>query len=201
MKRPNSNRNRWADHYTLQAKKDHFPARSVYKLQEIQKKYKIIRPGQRVLDLGCCPGSWLLVAAGLTGDGGRVTGIDLKPVDQAVPRNVRVYTGDILALDPGFWAQAGEVYDVVLSDMAPDTTGDKRVNAARSSALSQAALTIAHNFLVTGGAFVCKIFQGAEFEAFTKTVRERFQTCKTFKPQSSRKASREIYVIGLGKHE
>jgi len=103
MKRTGKKHNQWHDHYTQQAKKERFPARSVYKLQEIQKKYNIIKKGNNVLDLGCAPGSWLLYSADLTGSTGRVIGIDLLPVTVNVPPHVRIYAGDILLMDDDFF--------------------------------------------------------------------------------------------------
>jgi 23S rRNA (uridine2552-2'-O)-methyltransferase len=191
--------NRWSDHYTRRARKESYPARSVYKLQEIQRRFNVIRTGDRVLDLGCAPGSWLKYAAGLAGSGGKVTGIDRKPVTIAMPGNVSVAVADVLALDDDLPAAIGSGYQVVLSDMAPDTTGAKDTDAARSYHLSRAALSLAERVLLPGGRFVCKIFQGPDFQNFQNAVKQHFSTTKLFKPQSSRKASREMYVIGLGK--
>jgi len=131
MKRSKSG-NRWQDHYTRQAKKDKYPARSVYKLKEIQQKNRIIRKGDAVLDLGCAPGSWLKYAAEVAGPTGRVVGIDLKPVTIALPDQVEVLTGDIYEMLADLKADAGAGYNVVLSDMAPATTGSKHVDAART---------------------------------------------------------------------
>ena len=194
-----SNRNRWNDHYSRRAKREKFPARSVYKLQEMQSRYNLIRKGDRVLDLGCYPGSWLLYAAQLTTGSGRVTGIDLKPVKVDLPRHVRVYEGNVATGSDALFEQIGDRYQVVLSDMAPATTGQKDVDAARSYQLCLAALALADNLLVRGGNFVCKIFQGSEFAEFTTAVKKRFKTGRTYKPRSSRKASKEIYIIGIGK--
>ena len=191
--------NKWQDHYTRQAKKERFPARSVYKLQEVQKKYNIIKKGNNVLDLGCAPGSWLLYSANLTGSTGRVIGIDLVPVTVNIPPHVRVYTGDILLMDADFFKSLGTDFNVVISDMAPSTTGNKFLDSTRSFDLCLSALTIAQVTLCTGGSFVCKIFQGEDFKTFIDSVRSVFKNHKIFKPKSSRKASKEIYVIGFGK--
>jgi len=198
MKRSKSG-NKWQDHYTRQAKKDKYPARSVYKLKEIQQKNRIIRKGDAVLDLGCAPGSWLQYAAEVAGPTGRVVGIDLKPVTIALPDQVEVLTGDIYEMLAELKADAGSGYNVVLSDMAPATTGSKHVDAARSMGLCEAALYVAKDVLRPGGRFVCKIFQVPDFQAFLAEVRQSFKKQKIFKPQSSRKASREIFIIGLGK--
>jgi len=198
MKRSKSG-NKWQDHYTRQAKKDKYPARSVYKLKEIQQKNRIIRKGDAVLDLGCAPGSWLKYAAEVVGPTGRVVGIDLKPVTIDLPEQVEVLTGDIYEMLAALKEDAGSGYNVVLSDMAPATTGNKHVDAARSMGLCEAALYVAKDVLRPGGRFVCKIFQGPDFQAFLAEVRQSFKKQKIFKPQSSRKASREIFIIGLGK--
>lgn len=199
MRRRRSKHNRWDDHYTHQARKERYPARSVYKLREIQQKFKLIRPGAHVLDLGCYPGSWLLYAAQLTGAGGSVVGIDIKPVAIELPAHVRTHCVDINQLTQSGWDEIGSGFDVVISDMAPATTGIKDVDAARSLDLCLAALSAARALLTGGGAFVCKIFQGPEAKSFSNLVEKEFKMLKIFKPQSSRKKSREIYIIGLGK--
>lgn len=195
MKRKTRKRNPWQDHYSQQAKKDRYPARSVYKLEEIQQKHRLIKKGDKILDLGCAPGSWLLYAAKLTGDRGRVVGIDLKPVIIQAGPNIEIITGDVFELDAG---TLGRDFDVVMSDMAPATTGHKAVDAARSAGLCEAALAIAQRVLVPGGSFVCKIFQGPDFNQFVDAVKAGFDKQKIFKPKSSRKASKEIFVIGQG---
>ena len=188
----------WEDHYTRKARKEKYPARSVYKLEEIQKKHRLIRPGDRILDLGCAPGSWLLYAAKEAGRG-EVVGIDKKPVTICLPNQARAVTGD--ALDPASsaLAQIQGRFDVVLSDMAPATTGRKEVDAARSFELCMAALSIARRRLLVGGCFCCKIFTGEDFEQFTASVKKVFDDVKIYKPKSSRKASKEIYLIATGK--
>lgn len=199
MHSPRSKKNPWEDHYTQKARKDHFPARSVFKLQEIQKKVNLIQKGTRILDLGCSPGSWLMLAATLTGPAGRVVGIDLKPVTVTLPSHVQVFIADMLALPDDVSDAIGRDFHVVISDMAPSTTGNKSVDGARSFDLCQAALSMAQNRLLPGGSFVCKIFQGQDSEAFIQQIRSFYSRHLIFKPQSSRKASREIYIIGLNK--
>ena len=200
MKRSVS-KNRWSDHYTQRAKREKYPARSVYKLDEIQQKFRLIKKNDKVLDLGCFPGSWLLYAAELTKHDGRVVGIDLKPVEIQLPPHVKTYTGDILSLDDNFFDRVGHYFNVVLSDMAPATSGQKNVDAARSFELCWAALSIAQEVLSPGGSFVCKIFQGEDFNEFAATVWGSFKSQKIFKPQSSRKASKEIFIVGMGFRE
>ena len=199
MKRARRRANPWADHYTRKAKKDKFPARSVYKLQEMQRKFRLIKPCDRVLDLGCAPGSWLKYTAKQVGNKGQVVGVDLKPVCISLPAHVRVLTGDVFKMADEL-ARAGESgYNLVLSDMAPDTTGNKSIDAARSFEIGCQALTLAQKLLLPQGRFVCKIFQGEDFNRYLEKVKTTFKTNKIFKPKSSRKASREIYILGFNK--
>ncbi|WP_022665312.1 RlmE family RNA methyltransferase [Desulfospira joergensenii] len=189
----------WADHLTQRAKAENYPARSVYKLEEIQKKFKVMGAGDKVLDLGCAPGSWLIYASRQVGKQGRVFGIDLKEIQIPLPENVTAVQDNILSLeDPGFLEEISGCR-VVLSDMAPATTGRKDVDALRSSELCRMALETAQKILGPKGNFVCKIFQGNEFKAFEKEVKKSFRECRIFKPESCRKQSKEIYIIAKGK--
>ena len=160
----------------------------------------LIHKGDYVLDLGCSPGSWLLYAASLTGASGKVTGIDLKPVSISLPPHAQIVIADMLDLSSEQSLTVFEKFNVILSDMAPSTTGNKHVDAVRSFNLCQAALSVAQNWLLPGGSFVCKIFQGEDFSRFIHQVKLLFQISRIFKPESCRKASREIYVIGTNKH-
>jgi 23S rRNA (uridine2552-2'-O)-methyltransferase len=196
-----SKKKEWQDHYSRQAKKENYPARSVYKLQEIHKKYKLLRPGQRVLDLGCAPGSWLLFAAKQVGEKGQVVGVDLLPVSGKLPSQAEVHVGDVFDITDSFWEKEGDRFHLIMSDMAPSTTGNRTVDAARSFNLCEKALGIAKVHLLPGGSFVCKIFQGEDFQQFVRAVRDVFQQHKIFKPQSCRKSSKEIYVIGLNRKQ
>ena len=198
-KRRAAPKKQWQDHYTRRAQKEKYPARSVYKLQEMQQKYRIIRKSGRVLDLGCAPGSWLLFAAQQTGPTGKVVGVDLKKLDISLPSHAQAIQADIADPDGDWLTQAEPEFDLVLSDMAPTTTGNKTVDAARSFELCRAALKIALLTLKPGGNFVCKIFQGPDFKNFELEVRNSFRKTKNFKPQSSRKASKELFIIGFGK--
>jgi 23S rRNA (uridine2552-2'-O)-methyltransferase len=191
----------WEDHLTRRARAENYPARSVYKLKEIQEKFQIIKQGDVVLDLGCAPGSWLLYAAEQTGPSGLVFGIDIQTVEIDLPANVTVVQKDILdmATDPDLFSQKVSECRVVLSDMAPATTGRKDVDAFRSFELCRMALETVDRFLGEKGHFVCKIFQGNEFSQFEKQVKQRFAECRIFKPESCRKQSKEIYIIAKHK--
>jgi 23S rRNA (uridine2552-2'-O)-methyltransferase len=203
MKRGKTNNKYQSDHFSKKAKKENFPARSVYKLKEIQQKFKLIRKGDKVLDLGCAPGSWTKYAAQVSGSQGQVIGIDLKKVSEKLSANVTVMTGDVFELaekdKENLAEMIGKGYNIVLSDMAPATSGRKDVDAARSYHLCQAALSIACKILNPGGAFVSKIFQGEDFNEFKQSVSNAFSRHKIFKPQSCRKESKETYIIGMGK--
>jgi len=201
MKRFDSKKNlRWQDHYAQRAKKESYPARSVFKLKEAQRKFHLIKKGYRILDLGCSPGSWLLYAAELVGQRGRVLGIDQQAVGIKLPPQVQTFTADILTIDRAWIDKElpGNRFNVVLSDMAPSTSGNKALDAARSFQLCQAALVVAEMVLQPGGSFMCKIFQGEEFKEFSDAVRSRFKRHRIFKPQSSRKESKEIFIVGMG---
>jgi len=193
-------RNPWQDHYSRKAQKENYAARSVYKLQEIQKKFGLIRKGDRILDLGCAPGSWLTYAAELTGSNGSVQGIDIKPVSVKLPAHVTVYQGDVLAPDAALMQKLGKPFNAVISDMAPNTTGNKDVDATRSFRLCEAALHLCHDVLAKRGVFVCKIFQGELLQEFADSVKAAFRHQHLFKPKSSRKASKEIFIIGINFH-
>ena len=171
MKGPASKKKtQWQDHYTRRAKKERFPARSVYKLQEIQQKYRLIKNGAKVLDLGCSPGSWLLYAAKLTGEKGQVVGVDLKPVSGHLPAHAQLITADVFSLDVN---SLGTDFNVVLSDLAPATTGHKDVDAARSHNLCQAALRIAQSVLLPGGGLCLQDFSGTGFQGICGCCQSR----------------------------
>lgn len=190
------NPNTWEDHFSKKARKERFPARSVYKLKEIQEKINLIKKGDYVLDLGCYPGSWLKYTSELTGNNGHVVGVDLKSVSIKTPTNVTTYTKDVYQIknDLSYFTKG---FNVIISDMAPATTGNKHVDNSRSFDLCMSALSIAEAHLLPNGSFLCKIFQGEDFNIFIDIIKKKFKHHKIFKPKSSRKSSREIYIIGL----
>ena len=198
MKRTPVKQNNWDDdYYTKLAQKEGYPARSVYKLKEIQEKFSLIKKGDHVLDLGCAPGSWLLYVSDLVGLKGRVYGIDLKELEISPPGNAEVVVDDIYSFNEDKIRAFPYRFDVVVSDMAPNTIGNKNVDAVRSCVLCESALYMAQNLLKPGGNFVCKIFQGPDFDQFKKQVQDSFQSCRILKPKSTRKQSREIFIAGL----
>lgn len=187
------------DYYFKKAKKENYPARSVFKLEEAQKKYSFLRKNDRVLDLGCHPGSWALYAAKVIGRQGLVVGVDLhssKNVANAGSAPIEFLKADIF--DPEFvsYITGQNKFQVVVSDLAPKTTGHKYSDHLKSIELSRQALLIASRVLVDGGHFYCKVFQGEDFPAFVNEVRALFKKAKTVKPKSSRTESREVFVLG-----
>nr|NJM04579.1 RlmE family RNA methyltransferase [Desulfobacula sp.] len=193
-------KNQWEDHLTRRARAENYPARSVYKLEEIQNKFKIMKKNDQVLDLGCAPGSWLLYAAKTVGAGGRVLGLDLSPVDIRLPENAEAVQENVLNLENSGLVDDHTRFNVVLSDMAPSTSGRKDVDAVKSYELCCMAFAAAEKYLSPQGHFVCKIFQGNEFAEFQKKVRSAFKESKIFKPDSCRKQSKEIYIIAKFKN-
>ena len=191
--------NPWRDYYTKRAREEKYPARSAFKLEEIQKKFGVLKSGSRVLDLGCCPGSWLLFASKVVGKKGLVLGVDITPLTLPLPSNVLFIQQDLLSWDESFIEAVGVNFQTVLSDMAPSTTGSKFVDSQRSLELSESALAVSARVLRPGGIFVCKIFHGADFKRFSDRVGRSFGRVSHFKPKSSRKASKEVYVVGHGR--
>ena len=185
------------DRFHQKAKREGFLARAVYKLEEIDQKHKIFDGGHRVLDLGCAPGSWLQYAEQKIGDRAVLVGLDREDVPGAPPR-ARVVVGDVHTIDIKELLGDVPAFDVVLSDMAPDTSGIRSMDQARSEALFERALEIATQVLAPGGHFVGKLFQGAEFKKLNEAVRAKFASAKSMKPASSRQISIEQYVIGKG---
>ena len=190
------------DHFYDRARKERFAARSVYKLLEIDERYHLFPParrGLRVLDLGCRPGSWLQYVARRTGDTAVLVGVDREPLNVTIA-NSRILVGDVFAIQPE--ALRGELtgFDVVLSDMGPDTSGIRHMDQARSEALFERALELAEALLVPGGHFVGKLFQGPDFPKLLKRCRAGFAEARTVKPQGSRKDSIEQYIVALRRH-
>jgi 23S rRNA (uridine2552-2'-O)-methyltransferase len=186
------------DHFYRRAKAEGHAGRAVYKLEEIDRRFRLFKPGCRVLDLGCWPGSWLAYAAGRAGPGGLVVGVDRAALDRHPPAGAQALVADVFELDPARLLALAPAYDVVLSDMAPDTAGDRVIDCARSAALVGRALEIALGVLRPGGAFVAKIFQGPDVDALVAEVRSHFAELRRVKPEASRRESMEIYLVATG---
>ena len=186
------------DQFHKRAKQEGFAARSIFKLEEIDHKLRVLRSGARVLDLGCRPGSWLQYAARVVGAGGALVGLDRAPLDVAIP-GARILVGDVFAVTPEELRGELAAFDVVLSDMAPDTTGVRSLDQARSEGLFERALELAELLLERRGNFVGKLFMGPDWQRLIKRAREGFNEVKTVKPAGSRKESIEQYVVALGR--
>ena len=190
------------DHYFKKAKKENYPARSVYKLEEIQKKYRFIKSGDTVLDFGCYPGSWSIYAARVVGPKGLVVGVDLQEVKKisiAKAAEIKWFCDDIMSDDIVEKLQeTKKSFRVVLSDIAPRTSGNKWVDQQQSLNLARRVLELAASLLGKDGNFYVKVFEGEDFKEFVDSVRKSFKTVKIVKPKSSRSESREVFVLGLG---
>lgn len=185
------------DSFHQRARKGGFKARAVFKLEEIDEKLHLVGRGARVLDLGCAPGSWLQYCSKRAGHGAVLVGVDRGPIELALP-GFRMVVGDVMEMTPEELLGDEEAFDLVLSDMAPDTTGIRHVDQARSEALFEQALTLARRTLAPGGHFVGKLFQGPDFQRLIAACRESFDKVKIIKPKGSRTASIEQYVCGIG---
>jgi 23S rRNA (uridine2552-2'-O)-methyltransferase len=190
------------DHYFKKAKKDKYPARSVYKLEEAQRKYRFIKSGDTVLDFGCFPGSWSIYAAKIVGPKGLVVGIDLQEgqkVGFAKAAEIIWFCDDIMSEDivPKI-QKTRRTFSVVLSDMAPRTSGNKWVDQQQSLNLARRVHELAADLLENNGNFYVKVFEGEDFKEFVDSVRKSFRTVKIVKPKSSRSESREVFVLGMG---
>ena len=190
------------DYYFNKAKEDNYPARSVYKLEEAQKKYGFLRKGDVVLDLGCQPGSWSMYAARIVGSQGLVVGVDIqegKKTNISGAARIVWLCQDITADDAVAALQRiATDFRVVLSDMAPRTSGNKWVDQQQSLRLARRSLEIAEELLEKGGNYFSKVFQGEDVPDFISDVRARFKVTRIIKPKSSRSESREIFVLGMG---
>lgn len=189
------------DHYFKKAKQQNFAARSVFKLEEIDQKFRLLRAGQTVLDLGASPGSWSQYCSQKVGPSGRILGVDLKPVTAKLSNAVFIQADlrdlnlEQTFLEYGFRPP----FDLVVSDMAPNTTGIRSTDQARSFDLCELALNIARRFLRKDGHFVCKLFHSDDFTGLRDQIKNDFQQFHALKPDSTRKISKEIFLIGLRK--
>jgi 23S rRNA (uridine2552-2'-O)-methyltransferase len=180
------------------AKAEGFAARAVFKLQELDQKFKLLGPRRRVLDLGCWPGSWMQYAADRVGAEGFVLGLDLKPVEIALPSWTESRIADVEELDAAALLAEHGPFDVVISDMAPHTTGDKTSDQYRSEALCERALVVARTVLRPGGHFTAKLFQGGGFAKLLAEVRSAFGEGRAVHTEATRAGSREQYLVGRG---
>ena len=188
---------RWDDHYARQARDARWLARSVFKLQEIDKKYKLMGKGDRVLDLGCYPGSWSQYGIRRVAPEGEVVGIDRKRPDRLSSPIFKFIQGDVLTVENERFLEEVGPRDVVMSDLAPQTTGIRITDESRSLSLARRAAEIALLLLEKKGRFLCKVFEGEDFKEFQSGILTHFNEMKIFRPKATRKRSREVYVVGL----
>ncbi|MDN3220936.1 23S rRNA (uridine(2552)-2'-O)-methyltransferase RlmE [Pseudomonas nunensis] len=187
------------DPYVKQAQKDGYRSRASYKLLEVQEKYKLIRPGMSVVDLGAAPGGWSQVTSRLIGGQGRLIASDILEMD-SIP-DVTFIQGDFTrddVLAQILDAVGNSQVDLVISDMAPNMSGTPEVDMPKAMFLCELALDLAARILKPGGNFVIKVFQGEGFDAYVKDVRQKFDKVQMIKPDSSRGSSREQYMLAWG---
>ncbi|MDR9864313.1 23S rRNA (uridine(2552)-2'-O)-methyltransferase RlmE [Pseudomonas baetica] len=188
-----------SDPYVKQAQKDGYRSRASYKLLEIQEKYKLIRPGMSVVDLGAAPGGWSQVTSRLIGGQGRLIASDILEMD-SIP-DVTFIQGDFTedeVLTRILEAVGNSQVDLVISDMAPNMSGTPEVDMPKAMFLCELALDLAERILKPGGNFVIKIFQGEGFDVYLKDARKKFDKIQMIKPDSSRGSSREQYMLAWG---
>jgi len=178
------------EYYTRKAREENYPARSVYKLQEIDEKFKIFKIGDYVLDLGCAPGSWLMYITEKVGARGRAIGTDIIGLKIKLPENAEFIKLDIIDFN------IDKTFDVIVSDVAPHTSGEHFIDAENSLEYCERALEIVRINLKKGGNFVCKILEGEGTSEFFQKIKKSFELAKIYKPKASRKESRETYIIG-----
>ena len=190
-----------SDYYSKKAKKDKYPARSIYKLEEVQQKYRLLRRGDSVLDLGCYPGSWSLYAAEVVGPRGVVVGVDLQQADkQPRPGSAEIHwiCEDITAQEMIVAVRRiRPAFKVLISDLAPKTTGSRWADHQQSINLVRKTLQLAATLLHPKGHYLAKVFQGEDFPDFVEEVKQQFRMVKVIKPKSSRTESREVFVLGM----
>jgi 23S rRNA (uridine2552-2'-O)-methyltransferase len=184
------------DKYTAKAKAEGYEARSIYKLEQIDKKHPVIHRGDRVVDLGCYPGSWTRYAIQKVGRKGTVVGVDFTAPKVS---GATFFEASALDVSPEQLLEVlGGAANTVLSDMAPPTTGDKTGDHYRQIELARRALYVAAELLEPGGTFVCKVFEGGDAQDFVLEARVLFKTVKRVRPDAVRKVSREWFLVATG---
>jgi len=186
------------DGYFRRAQREGYAARSIYKLEAIDQRFKLLRKRSRVLDLGCAPGSWLQYLIKVVGPEGLVVGVDLQPIRIELPSYARFLQRDIFDLSLEDYSPTGDRFHVIVSDMAPRTTGHRDVDQQRSADLVKQTLLLCDSLLTPGGSWVAKGFQGQALEDLVPQIRSRFERFERLRPPATRKNSFEIFFIGKG---
>ncbi len=188
------------DHYFKKAKRENYLARSVYKLEEIDKKFRIIRPSDRVLDLGYFPGSWIQYTHLKVGDFGLVVGVDIKAVNKKLlhHKGIKLFEKSIFEIKKLQDVGEDAPFDVIVSDMAPSTTGIRSLDQDRSLNLTESVFHTLPLFLKEDGNFVIKVFDSHQTQVFLKDQKKFFRDFKFFRPKSTRSVSKEFFAIGRG---
>ncbi len=187
-----------ADAKTIAAKKQGYPARSIFKLEEIDHRVRLLKQGQKVLDLGAAPGSWSMYASGKVGGRGHVLAIDLTPLRVAVGKNATIVEGDAFQIGSDLYLAHGP-FDVVLSDMAPSTTGNRDTDQMRSFELCMQAIEVAIAHGAKGSSFVGKIFMSDEYQRARDALRAGWSEVKTIRPDGTRTNSTEVFLVATCK--
>jgi 23S rRNA (uridine2552-2'-O)-methyltransferase len=187
------------DFFFKEAKRKGYRSRAAYKLSEIDDKKNILSKGDVVLDLGAAPGSWLQVVSERIGEHGKVIGVDFKEIEEGLPYNVVTRQEDVLLLTPKDFD--GKLFDVVLSDMAPSTTGTKTIDHHGSANLCHSALDLSASLLKPGGNLVMKVLEGEAYPELLKRCANSFDSAKGYKPKASRAISTEMFIVCLNRNK
>lgn len=180
------------DYYSKLAVRKNLRARSYFKLEAIDKKFNIIKKGQKILDLGTAPGSWIIYIIQKTEGDAELHGIDLKPIKPIKAPSFHFYQKDIFDIDSDFFDNP---FDMILSDMAPDTSGSQNLDSMRSAELVEKTIHLSLKWLHTNGSMVIKYLQGPDFEELRTSMRKSFSVVRQYKPPASRKKSSEIFFF------
>lgn len=190
---------RTKDFFYKQAKEKGVVARSYYKLEDVDQKYKLVKKGTRMIDIGAAPGSWIQYAQEKIGDDGFIFAVDLNPLNISTLPTVEFQQKNIFDLQPEQIRQTYGFFDLVVSDVAPRTMGHQIVDHTRSYELCVHVLSIANEVLKQNSKLLCKMYQGEQTKVFVNLVKKTFKEVKIIKPDASRKESWEIYILGMGK--